>query len=379
MGPSCGCTKTNTIPILETFTKIKKIGSGAYGEAFLIMSNTTNKKYVAKIVNIKNPTEEVMEKASSEANILKMCNHPNIILFKEAFKQRNGEEVKLNIITEYCDEGDLEAKAKEQELKRKHFDEIQLINWLMQICLGLKYLHKKKIIHRDIKPSNIFLTKKGYVKLGDFGLSKIFNNEDSNKDKIIRVNSLKGTVYFFSPEMVVYKEYNEKSDIWALGITFYYLMNFSYLYSGTTEREIFISIALDEKEENSKFRKNSYSKEFVDLINSMLSKKPEDRPSAKKILKSKVIKERMEPFLKDHKFNSKEVSKFIEEYEKQMKEKNKSNKNKEENCFLEKNIISDNIEIKNLTEEEIEELKKEKEKKEKYEMNQLLNIVQKSL
>ena len=378
MGLSCGCTKTNSIPLKleeeETFRKIKKIGSGAYGEAFLIMSNKTNTEYVAKIVNIKNPTEEGMKKAYSEAKILKECNHPNIILFKEVFQQRNGEEVKLNIITEYCDEGDLEAKAKEQLSQRKHFDEIQLINWLMQICLALKYLHKKNIIHRDIKPSNIFLTKKGYVKLGDFGFSKIFD-----KDKINRIGSIKGTANFFSPEMVVYKECNEKSDIWALGITFYYLMNFAYLYSGQTKREIFISIALDEKEEISNFRKGTYSKEFEDLINSMLSQKPEDRPSAKKILKSKVIKERMKPFLKDHKFNSKEVSKIIEEYEKQMNEKNKFKKNEKENDFLEKNILSDNIEIKDLSNEELEELKEEKEKKEKYEMNQLLNIVNKSL
>ena len=158
-------------------------------------------------------------------------------------------------------------------------------------------------------------------------------------------------------------------------------MNFAYLYSGQTKREIFISIALNEREEISKFRKYTYSKEFEDLINSMLSQKPEDRPSAKMILESKVIKEKMKPFLNHHNFNSKEVSNFIDEYEKQMKEKNKSykNQNKKENDFLEKSVISDNIEIKDLTKEEIEELKEEKEQKEQYEMNQLLNIVEESL
>ena len=83
----------------------------------------------------------------------------------------------------------------------------------MQICLALKYLHKKKnIIHRDIKPSNIFLTSKGYVKLGDFGLSKVFDNKIKN--------SIKGTVKFFSPEMIVYQEYNEKADIWSFRSNF---------------------------------------------------------------------------------------------------------------------------------------------------------------
>ena len=71
-------------------------------------------------------------------------------------------------------------KVKRQINENKYFDENLLIYWMMQLALALKYIHKKKIIHRDIKPSNIFLTKSGIIKLGDFGLSKIFNNKDEN-------------------------------------------------------------------------------------------------------------------------------------------------------------------------------------------------------
>ena len=373
MGFSCGCIKTKSIPLLpeeETFKKIKKIGSGGFSEVFLIMSNMTNTEYTAKIITLKNPTEDNLKKAYLEVEILKKCRHPNIILLKDVFKVKNKEGVNLNIITEYCDEGDLEIKVKEKIKNREHFEEIQLINWLMQICLALKYLHKKKIVHRDIKPSNIFLTKKGYVKLGDFGLSRIFQN------KLNRQKSIKGTVYFLSPEMVVFQDYNEKADIWALGVTFYYLMNFAYPYYGETERDIMISIALDDKERISKFRKFSYSQEFENLIQSMLSKNPDNRPSAQNILKSKFIKDKMALFLKDNKFNKKEVSKFIEEYENQMKEK----KEKKENIdFLEKNVLSNNIENKDLSKEEIDELKKEKDSKEQYEMNKLLKIVKDSI
>ena len=177
MGVSCADRKNiNNIDEEEFFDKIKKIGSGSFGEVFLIISKKTKIKYAAKIIEIKYLTQNNLKLAYEEVKILKQCNHPNIIFFKEVFKERIYNKVTLNIITEYCDDGDLDMKVKRQINENKYFDENLLIYWMMQLALALKYIHKKKIIHRDIKPSNIFLTKSGIIKLGDFGLSKIFNN-----------------------------------------------------------------------------------------------------------------------------------------------------------------------------------------------------------
>ena len=147
----CSGIKTKPYPLLpeeETFRKIKRIGE--FGEVFLIISNKTNIPYAAKIIKLNNPTEEKMKQAFSEVKILKECNHPNIILLKDVFKERKEKGVNLNIITEYCDEGDLEVKIEEQKRIKKYFEEIQLINWLMQISLALKYLHKKKKLFIEI-------------------------------------------------------------------------------------------------------------------------------------------------------------------------------------------------------------------------------------
>lgn len=68
------------------------------------------------------------------------------------------------------------------------------MNWFLQILLAVKYTHDRKIMHRDIKTSNIFLTSKGMIKLGDFGISKLLDN---SHDKAITVV---GTPYYLSPE-----------------------------------------------------------------------------------------------------------------------------------------------------------------------------------
>jgi NIMA (never in mitosis gene a)-related kinase len=290
MGFGFDCCQTLPKSYNEHYIIEKRIGAGAFGEVFLIASDLTRKKYIAKIIHIKNPNKKNMEQAFIEAKILRECHHPNIIFFKEVFKQRVNDEVTLNIITEYADDGDLYKKAIEKKSKGEYFKETQLIYWLMQICLALKYLHEeKKIMHRDIKPSNIFLTKKGYVKLGDFGLSKIFDNDKEKNEKLKRAKSIKGTPLCFPPEYFTKQEYTEKVDIWALGVTFTYLMFFDFPFEHENRFILIKSISqYSIKEMNSPI----YSEEFKDLIKSMLSEHENDRPTARKILESDFMQKK---------------------------------------------------------------------------------------
>jgi serine/threonine protein kinase len=85
----------------------------------------------------------------------------------------------------------------------------------LQALLAVNHLHSKKIIHRDIKSLNLFLTQSGDIMLGDLGIARAMSENTQF------LKSLVGTPYYLSPELCNDKPYNEKSDIWALGVVLY--------------------------------------------------------------------------------------------------------------------------------------------------------------
>ena len=79
----------------------------------------------------------------------------------------------------------------------------------------MKHVHDKKILHRDLKSQNIFITKKGVVKLGDFGIARVLSHTRSKAKTVV------GTPYYLSPEIIRNEPYSFKSDIWSLGVLLY--------------------------------------------------------------------------------------------------------------------------------------------------------------
>ena len=72
--------------------------------------------------------------------------------------------------------GDLAYHVKKKRQKGQQFSETEILNWFVQICMALEYVHGRKILHRDLKTQNIFLTKNNTIKMGDFGISKVLEN-----------------------------------------------------------------------------------------------------------------------------------------------------------------------------------------------------------
>jgi len=156
-------------------------------------------------------SEEERRDTLVEAKILERLSHPNIIRFNEVYKTKKG---KLCIVMEYADGGDL-AQQITAKRGKDHFKENFILDIFVQICLGVKHIHDRKVLHRDLKSQNVFLTKSNIVKLGDFGIAKMLTCTNQ------MVKTMVGTPYYLSPEIVEGKRYNFKSDIWSLGVLLY--------------------------------------------------------------------------------------------------------------------------------------------------------------
>ena len=155
------------------------------------------------------------------------------------------------------------------------FTESQILNWFTQICLGLNYIHSKKIIHRDLQTKNIFLTKNAQIKIGKFGNSKKIISTIQNATKLIDSTSV------LAPELIENKPYSNKIDIWSLGIILYELMTLRKPF------EIKSITLLFEKINNAdypKIKNLNYNKTLINLVESLLNVNPDKRPSVNNIL-----------------------------------------------------------------------------------------------
>jgi NIMA (never in mitosis gene a)-related kinase len=261
---------------------IRVLGEGSFGKCYLVESLSDKAKCVIKQIDIKFMTQQEKDETIREALILQHLKHPNIISFRDAYTTK---KQKLCIVMDFADGGDLQSKIKERA--GRPFTEDEVLNWFVQICLAMKHVHDRKILHRDLKAGNIFLTKKGRVKLGDFGIAKVLSATMDNAKTMV------GTPYYLSPEIIENRPYNFKSDVWSLGVLLYELCCLKPPFDGSSLH--FLALKIIKGKYNPVPR--SYSHGIRALIEKMLKVDPAARPTVSQILKDPLIRNRIRNFL----------------------------------------------------------------------------------
>ncbi|XP_054847487.1 serine/threonine-protein kinase Nek11 isoform X2 [Eublepharis macularius] len=262
--------------IAGRYTIQQKLGRGSFGTVYLVSDKKAKEEQLKVLKEISvgdlKPNETV--EANLEAQLLSRLDHPAIVKFYTSFVE--GES--FCIITEYCEGRDLDFKIQEYKEAGKVFPESQIIEWFIQLLLGVNYMHERRILHRDLKAKNIFL-KNNLLKIGDFGVSRLLMGSCD------LATTFTGTPFYMSPEALQHQGYDTKSDIWSLGCILYEMCCLDHAFTGHN----FLSVVLKIVENNAPSLPDSYPSKLNTILHSMLSKDPAMRPSAAEILRISYI------------------------------------------------------------------------------------------
>ncbi len=191
------------------------LGQGGMGTVYLARDlNLDNRKCVVKRLRDDFFRDEDKEKAQQfflrEAKVLSKLQHPNIVLVLDSFR----EDEEYYLVMEYVEGHNLQDMLRERE---EPFSEDQVLGWSKQICEVLHYLHAHDppVIYRDLKPSNIMIDTKDNVKLVDFGIARLYQDDGDNTHVVSQG---------YSPPEQYWGGADPRSDIYALGATMYFLL-----------------------------------------------------------------------------------------------------------------------------------------------------------
>lgn len=194
------------------FRFLGEIGRGSFGKVDKVRRKIDGKICCCKQISLDMlKSQKQREQALNEARIMRQLSCPYIVEYLDAFTEKDN----LFLILEFCSAGDLKGFLK----KAKVLPDRSIWRYFLRITLGIEYLHGKRILHRDLKSENIFLCGSDEnLRVGDLGLSRILSSSASGASTLV------GTPRYLSPEEVKgNSHYNDKCDVWSLGVILYEL------------------------------------------------------------------------------------------------------------------------------------------------------------
>ena len=243
---------------INQYYLVKFLGKGQFGEVYLALNEKDDENYAVKVMNKKmiNSNEKLRQLFHAELNIMrKLRGNRHIVQLHDFVETGNN----YYVVLEYCNQKDLTYVMKENKLL-----ESEALNYLEQILEGFRSLHEKNIMHRDFKADNIFISD-GVCKIGDFGFAKQLGMAG------IATTTL-GTPLTMAPEVLEKKQYDNKADIWSLGVVYYQMLYGKYPFMAKSEYQLIQNL----KNQKPKFD-SSVSQLSNDFIDKCLQYDPKKR------------------------------------------------------------------------------------------------------
>jgi len=270
VSPSSGTQgEQETYGRLANFHVEKCIGQGAFSDVYIAVCVRLRRRVALKKIKIMEIQDaKVRQDCINEIDLLRQCNHKNVIKYLASFLANN----ELHIVLELADGGDLGRHIANFRSRKMLMSEKMIWGLFVQVCAALEHMHGRRVMHRDIKPDNIFITVDGTVKLGDLGLGRFFSSATAV------VASKVGTPYYLSPERIGQDSYDFKSDIWSMGCVLYEMAALYSPFYG--EKMSYLVLAKNIEKCSYPPLSASYSRELLDLVGQCIIIDPATRPAA---------------------------------------------------------------------------------------------------
>ncbi len=253
---------------------LRLIGAGGMGEVYLATDEKLDRVVAIKLLNEEfSRHESHVQRFIQEAKAASSLNHPNILVIHEI---NVGDDANY-IVSEF-----VEGKTLRDVIRTSNLKPSEMLDIAIQISGALAAAHGANIVHRDIKPENVVVRPDGYVKVLDFGLAKLIQQnavgleEATAKQNQTAKGLIMGTVNYMSPEQAKGEKVDQRTDIFSLGAVIYELIAGRTPFQGNSMSETFANLIKIDPQPLSRYASNVQD-ELQRIVSKTLRKNKDDR------------------------------------------------------------------------------------------------------
>lgn len=258
--------------IIGRYEVIGELGQGAMGMVYKAKDPLIEREVAIKTINLDighEEREEYEKRFYQEAKAAGKLNHPNIVTIYDVGKSDDVAYMAMEF---------LEGQELRSIMNQGRLSVLQTLDTVIQVAEGLAYAHQYGVIHRDIKPSNIMVTQDGYIKITDFGIARIASSSVHTQ-----VGVVLGSPKYMSPEQVLGKDLDTRSDIFSLGVTLYEMLTGVAPFIGESVNTVMYQTVHTTPTPPSQLN-NEVTPLLDAIVNKALAKKVEERHQRAKTL-----------------------------------------------------------------------------------------------